>query len=451
MPERRRVLVIEDDPDGLRSVVEAIEDAGYAAVAAAYGAKGIEKFKEGGFDAVLSDVRLPDMDGVEVLKRIRAADDSVPVLLMTAFGTVESAVAALKAGAYDYVLKPLDLTDIQVKVRHAIENRTLRLEVNRLQAEARGRFSASAMVVASAAMKAVLEQVATVAATDATVLILGESGTGKELIARALHADGKRSRGPFVAVNCGAFSESLLESELFGHEKGSFTGATERHLGAFERAGGGTLFLDEIGIAPRPVQMRLLRAIEQREIIRVGGREPVPVDVRVVSATNRNLDDLVAEGEFLPDLRYRLQVVTIRVPPLRDRREDIRPLAIRFMAMACSEHGRHIRCADQSFFDALERHSWPGNVRELRNAVESAVIMATSPVLSAADLRLEPSAAAAPAQASVPAGMSLAAIERLALVQALQRHKGSRTLAAEELGISTRTIQRKIREYDLPF
>jgi len=442
-----RILIIEDDPDGRRSVAEALEEAGYAATTAATGNAGIRLFQEQTFDAVLSDIRLPDIDGHKVLERLYAINAEIPVLLMTAYGTVSAAVSALKAGAYDYILKPLNLADIQSKVAHAIENRRLRSQVSSLKKALYGRT----IIAVSPGMVKLLRQVKTVAATRATVLILGESGTGKELIARALHDGSARAEGPFVAVNCGAFAESLLESELFGHEKGAFTGASNRHEGAFERARGGTLFLDEIGIAPPAVQTRLLRVLEEREIIRVGGSRPLPVDVRVISASNRNLDDLVAERTFRHDLLYRLQVVTLNVPPLRERREDVRPMADFFIAGACSLHGRHIDKVEDGFYEALERHPWDGNVRELKNAVESAVIMATTSRLSAASLHLEQPGGRAPAGIIVPPQMPLAEIERQALLQSLERHTGSRNLAAEELGLSTRTIQRKIKEYDLPF
>jgi DNA-binding NtrC family response regulator len=310
------------------------------------------------------------------------------------------------------------------------------------------------MVAASPGMKEVLRQIAAVADTNATVLVLGESGTGKELVARALHVDSKRAAGPFVAVNCGAFTETLLESELFGHEKGAFTGAASRHVGALERAQNGTLLLDEVGIAPRSVQARLLRALEQREIIRVGGQEPIRINARIVAASNRALEDLVAGGEFRHDLLYRLQVVTLRVPALRERREDIRPLAERFIAAACAEHGRHIEAVAEGFYAELERHDWPGNVRELRNLIESAVIMAAEPALGPADVRLGTArggGSGGGGEPVLPREMTLADLERAAILQALRRNDGNRSLTAQQLGVSTRTIQRKIQEYRLPF
>jgi two-component system response regulator HydG len=449
------ILVIEDDPDGCRSVTEAIEDVGFEVVAAQTGEEGLQRFRERPFDAVLSDLVLPDIDGVEVLNRIRRLSGQVPVLIMTAYGSVPSAVDALKSGAYDYVTKPLDLNDLQSKVARAVETGRLRQEVAELQDSLRARYSARRMVAASPAMRELVGQIEVLADAAATVLILGESGTGKELVARALHADGRRRRQPFVAVNCGAFAETLLESELFGHEKGAFTGATGLRRGAFERAHGGTLFLDEIGNAPSAVQVKLLRIIEEREVVRVGGSTAVPVDVRLISASNRDLDEMVAAGEFREDLLYRLKVVTLRIPPLRERREDIRPLADRFLALACEEHGRTITSVDPGVYDLLERQEWPGNVRQLRNAIEAAVVMAVKPQLQAANLRLDdvglPRKEAGAAQLAVPDGMTLEEVEKQVLLQMLTTYEGNRTLVAGKLGISRRTIQRKIRDYGLPF
>jgi DNA-binding NtrC family response regulator len=301
-------------------------------------------------------------------------------------------------------------------------------------------------------MRDVLRQIEALAATNATVFIHGESGTGKELVARALHVDGIRAGRPFVAVNCGAFAESLLESELFGHEKGAFTGAVRQHKGAFERADGGTLFLDEIGDAPKSVQIKLLRVIEEREVVRVGGQEPVKVDARLISASNRDVDEMVKDGSFREDLLYRLKVVDLGVPPLRERREDIRPLADRFIAAACEEHGRHIEKVLPSFYEKLESCDWPGNVRQLRNVVEAAVIMARDSTLDAASAKTGAPEPGAPEQPfAVPSSMTFADMEREILSQTLRRLQGNRTLTAQALGLSRRTIQRKIAEYGLPY
>jgi len=446
-----RILVVEDDKDGRRSVADAVSDAGFEVVAVATGEEALTEFHRKPFDVVLTDLMLPGMDGMAVLAEIRKARESVPVLIMTAYGTVSSAVQALKAGAYDYTMKPLDLEDLQSKVSRAAETSRLRAEVSRLSETIGERWSARSMIARSAQMQAIIRQVEAVADSNATTLVLGESGTGKELVARALHVGSKRRSGPFVAVNCGAFAETLLESELFGHEKGAFTGATALHKGAFERADCGTLFLDEIGNAPPSVQVKLLRILEEREVLRVGGQAPVHVDVRVVSASNRDLDDLVDNSEFRQDLLYRLKVVTIRLPPLRERKEDIRPMIDRFVAMACEEHGRHISGVAAGYYEALEKCDWPGNVRQLKNVVESSVVMAAGPALTAANAELAGEPDRPRPGLAFPGNATLSEMERTLLLETLRKNDGNRTLSAEKLGISRRTIQRKIKEYNLPF
>ena len=384
-----RVLIIEDDRDHGRSLVDAIEGMGHEATWTTTGGDGVRAYREKGADVALVDLVLPDIDGIEAMRRIREAGGGrTPVMMMTAYASVETSVKAMREGAYDYLQKPLDLEDLRHKLGRAAEASRLRRQVEALQGEARGGWSAREWVAESPAMRRVVAETLALAETKATVLVHGESGTGKELVARALHADGARAGGPFVAVNCAAFTENLLESELFGHEKGAFTGATGRHAGAFERADGGTLFLDEIGDAPASVQVKLLRVLEDRQILRVGGQEPFPVDVRLVSATHRDLDAAVEAGEFRQDLLYRLRVIGLELPPLRERKEDIRPLADRFLAAAQREHGRRIRAVEERWYARLEAWRWPGNIRELRNAVEAAVILSGDGVLRAAGLRI---------------------------------------------------------------
>ncbi|MDD5520097.1 MAG: sigma-54 dependent transcriptional regulator [Kiritimatiellae bacterium] len=448
---KSRILVIEDDPDGQRSVVEAIEDGGFEAIAAGTGKEGLKLFREGDFDSVLSDLVLPDIDGIEVLAQIKKIDSQMPVLIMTAYGSISSSVKAIKGGAYDYITKPLDLDDLQSKIARAVETRHLRKEVLDLQKSIHSHYTATSIIAKSPGMMEIIRQIGALADTNATVLISGESGTGKELVARALHVDSKRSTGPFVAVNCGAFAESLLESQLFGHEKGAFTGATNQHKGAFERADGGTLFLDEIGDAPKSVQIKLLRVLEEREILRVGGHTPFHIDVRLISASNKDLDELIESGEFREDLLYRLKVVTLHIPPLRQRREDIKPLAERFIAAASEEHGRYIASVEPSFYEKLESYDWPGNVRQLQNVIESSVIMAREPVLRTPLLSMGIEKKRAETGFSIPEGMSFSELEKEILSQLLSRYEGNRTLTAEKLGISRRTIQRKIKEHNLPY
>lgn len=452
---KARILIVEDDADNGRSLLEAIGDLGFEAEWVASGVAGVEAFRAKGADVVLSDLVMPDIDGIEVMRQIREQDGGrTPVILMTAYGSIDSSVRAMKEGAYDYLQKPLDLDDLQAKLARALETMRLRRQVERLNEEVRGKWSAHTWVAESTAMREVVRQTLALANTNATVLIRGESGTGKELVARALHADGPRSGGPFVAVNCAAFTESLLESELFGHEKGAFTGAVARHAGAFERAQDGTLFLDEIGDAPPSVQAKLLRVLEDREITRVGGSDSFKVDVRLVSATNRDLDARMASGAFRRDLLYRLQVVGIALPPLRERRGDIRPLTERFIAMAQSEHGKRIREVEPAWMARLEAYAWPGNIRELRNTVEAAVVTTPDEILRADRLRLDgpaPKTTEGDAGWSVPEGMTLEQIEKKILEETLRKNDGNRSLTAEQLGLSRRTIQRKIQDYGLPF
>ena len=448
------ILIIEDDPDGARSVSEVAADAGFDVTLVTNGNSGLEHFRERTPDVVLTDLVLPDIDGIEVLERVQRLDREVPVIVMTAYGSVESSVRAMRSGAYDYITKPLDLDDLQSKLRRASETSRLRRQVDQLSASVRSRFAATAMVAESPAMQTVLRQIEALADTNATVLIQGESGTGKELVAKALHVDSRRAKGPFVAVNCGAFAESLLESELFGHEKGAFTGAVGQHKGAFERADGGTLFLDEIGDAPASVQVKLLRAIEEREIRRIGGQQSFKVDVRMLSATNKDLPELASEGVFREDLLYRINVVTITIPPLRRRLEDIRPLADRFIAKAIEEHHRSITRVDPVFYDRLLRYEWPGNIRQLRNAVESAVLFTVGNTLTADALNLPSGIGgqeSGPDDVRIPDNLTLADIEKRVLALSLGRCQGNRTLTAEKLGLSRRTIQRKIKEHNLPY
>lgn len=448
------VLIIEDDPDGGLSVREAIEEAGCRVTLATCGNDGLMAFRREHFDVVLSDLALPDIDGVGVLRRILQISPETPVIIMTAYGSIDSSVQALKAGAYDYITKPLDLDDVQVKVARAAETSGLRRRVDALKKNMQSRYGIDAIIARSPGMQVLIQQIQTIADTQATVLITGESGTGKELVARALHVESRRADQPFVAVNCAAFPETLLESELFGHEKGAFTGASSQHKGAFERAAGGTLFLDEIGDAPLSVQVKLLRVLEERELTRLGGTSVVKMNARLISATNRELNDLVAEGKFRQDLLYRLMVVNLHLPPLRERREEIRPLADYFIARACAEHGRAIHTIAPAFYERLEHSEWPGNVRQLRNVVEAAVVMATRTELDEQSLQTLPETGKPATEEktfTVPEGMNMEALEREIFTQTLRRYDGNRSLSAEKLGISRRTIQRKIQDYDLPF
>ncbi|MDA1044714.1 MAG: sigma-54 dependent transcriptional regulator [Verrucomicrobia bacterium] len=452
MSRNPRVLVVEDDPDGCRSVTEAIEDLDIDVVATLSGEEGVRAFLADRFDVVLSDLALPDMDGIEVMNRIHIKDENVPILIMTAYGSVSSAVNAMRNGAYDYITKPLDLGELQTRIGRAVEVGRLRAEVKNLHDAVKDKHGIESMVADSPNMQELTRQIIALADTTATVLVQGESGTGKELVARALHAEGRRAHAPFVAVNCGAFTESLLESALFGHEKGAFTGAIDLRKGAFERADGGTLFLDEVGTAPAPVQVKLLRVLEERELLRVGGQTSVAVDVRVVSASNQDLMELVEAGDFREDLLYRLNVVLLELPPLRERRDDIRKMVDRFVRAASQEHGRAVAAIEPACYDLLMAQEWPGNVRQLKNVIESSVVMMRDTRLKVSDLRLNQGARKNdPGGFVAPEGMTLEEMEKEILVQMLTRHGGNRTLVSDKLGLSRRTIQRKIKEFELPF
>ena len=459
MSDKPVILIIEDDPDNLRSVKDVAEDAGFETFCAVTGIKGVELFKSSMPDVVLSDLVLPDIDGFEVLKRIKHIKSSIPFIIMTAYSSVESGVRSMHEGAYDYVTKPLDIDDIQSKLRRAYETSLLRKRVNTLSKSFKERYTTSAIISESKGMKNVLTKVEALADTIATVLVRGESGTGKELVARALHVDSVRADGPFIAVNCGAFAENLLESELFGHERGSFTGAVNTHKGAFERADGGTLFLDEIGDAPLSVQVKLLRVLELKEVRRVGGKETFNVNVRLVSATNKDLEEMVEAGTFREDLLYRLNVVTLEIPPLRERADDIRLMTDRFIAGAVADNNIHVNSVKPEFYESLEAYSWPGNVRQLKNIVESAVLLSPGGVLNEESINLPRASTKNRAEDAkiaaggvlLPENMTLNQIERLILEERLKKNNGNRTITAEQLGISRRTIQRKIKEHELPY
>lgn len=441
-----RILIVEDDADHGRSLQEAISDLGYEVEVAATGEAGIEAFRARGADVVLTDLVLPDVDGIAVMQRIRTLG-AAPVILMTAYASIDTSVRAIREGAYDYLQKPLDIDELQTKLERALEAARLRRQVEQLSAEVRGKWSAHGWVAESPVMREVVRQTLALADTNATVLIRGASGTGKELVARALHADGPRANGPFVAVNCAAFAESLLESELFGHEKGAFTGATERRRGRFELADGGTLFLDEIGEIDPALQVKILRVLEERRFERVGGTETIEVDVRLVTATNRDLRQQVAEGKFREDLFYRLFVVNVTLPPLREREGDIVLLARHYLQELAAENGKTITGITPEAMDALTAYSWPGNVRELRNVIERMVVLSNGEKLTVRDL---PAALRGPARAAAPrSGSALRDAERQMIIDALRRHKNNRTRAAQELGIHRRTLHRKLNEYGL--
>lgn len=410
--------------------------------------------RERAFDAVLTDVRMARMDGIHTLKSVLEYNPALPVVLMTAYSSVETAVEALRLGAYDYLVKPLDFEILRHTLRQAIEHSRLSVENRELRRQLSEAAARPGILGRSPAMLAMQETIATVAPTEATVLITGESGTGKELVARALHSGSARADKPMVTVNCAALAENLLESELFGHEKGSFTGADRRREGRFVQANGGTLFLDEIGEMPLPLQAKLLRALQEGEVQRVGSDAPLTVDVRVLAATNRDLREEVARRRFREDLYFRLNVISLEVPPLRDRGEDIPVLAAHFLERFAGRNRKSIRGFSPQAVDSLLRYAWPGNVRELENAVERAVILCNGDLITRRELPAAITEAASPEEASSAAvgalaGLPLDELERRAIGETLRCTGDNKSEAARQLGITRATLHNKLRKYGL--
>jgi len=445
--KKARILIVDDEASARHALGEILTDEGYQVKMAADGFRAIAAAQEFLPDLVLTDLKMPGMDGMGLLSRLREVHPEVAVVLMTAFGAVESAVQAMREGAADYLTKPLNIGELLLVVERALENATLRRETRDLRDKLTERYDFSNIVGQSGEMRAVFKSVEQVAKSRATVLISGESGTGKELIAAALHHNSDRRDRPFVKLHCAALAESLLESELFGHERGSFTGADRRRIGRFEQADGGTLFLDEIGEISPAVQVKLLRVLQEHEFERVGGNQTVHVDVRVVAATNRDLKKLVEQGRFREDLYYRLNVINLKLPPLRDRRDDIPALAMHFVQRFAQENGKGALRVDPSAMRVLRAHDWPGNVRELENVMERAVVLVDGPTVLERHLPPEfedpKHADSAP---RIP-GSSLADLERYAILQTLEQVGGSTTQAAQILGISVRKVQYRLRDY----
>lgn len=427
---------------------------GYAVSEAADGDEALNLVRERAFDAVLTDVRMARMDGIHTLKSVLEYNPALPVVLMTAYSSVETAVEALRLGAYDYLVKPLDFEILRHTLRQAIEHSRLSVENRELRRQLSEAAARPGILGRSPAMLAMQETIATVAPTEATVLITGESGTGKELVARALHSGSARADKPMVTVNCAALGENLLESELFGHEKGSFTGADRRREGRFVQANGGTLFLDEIGEMPLPLQAKLLRALQEGEVQRVGSDAPLTVDVRVLAATNRDLREEVARRRFREDLYFRLNVISLEVPPLRDRGEDIPVLAAHFLERFAGRNRKSIRGFSPQAVDSLLRYAWPGNVRELENAVERAVILCNGDLITRRELPAAITEAASPEEASSAAvgalaGLPLDELERRAIGETLRCTGDNKSEAARQLGITRATLHNKLRKYGM--
>jgi DNA-binding NtrC family response regulator len=449
MADLFRILVVDDEPSQRELVGGFLRKHGFDVVEAGRGREAIARFQQEAFDLVLTDQRMPDLSGLEVLEAVRAASPEAAVVIVTAYGTIETAVGAVKAGAADYLTKPLNLDDLLHRVHRVRERQRLVAENRELREALSGRHRVEGIIADSGQMQEVLSLVRRVAPSDATVLIRGESGTGKELIARALHYASPRAAGPLVKVNCAALAESLLETELFGHEKGAFTGAVASRKGRFELADGGSLFLDEIGDLPAQVQVKLLRVLQEREFERVGSSRPIKVDVRLLAATHRNLEALVREGRFREDLYYRINVVTIMLPPLRERREDLAPLIEHFLRAFAEKNGKTVRGLTREARDALLRYDYPGNIRELENLIERAVVLTRDDVIGVEDLPLTLEAAAPESGEKAGLLAAVEGLERRMIREALAKADGTQTRAAELLGISERVLRYKLRKYGL--
>ncbi|MDH4205771.1 MAG: sigma-54 dependent transcriptional regulator [Desulfobacteraceae bacterium] len=450
MKNRKTILVVDDD-DAHRTMLRTLVGGwGYDIVESDDGSTAIEKVQERPFDLILMDVRMLRVSGLEALERIKAFNPAIPVTIMTAYSSVETAVEALKKGAYDYLTKPLDFDKLRLTIERAMEHTRLK-EENRLLKESLGKhFDMQNIIGRSPAMISLLETVAHVAPSEATVMITGESGTGKELIAGVIHHNSPRKDGPFVKINCAAITETLLESELFGHEKGAFTGADRRKEGRFYQANQGSIFLDEVSEMPLTMQVKLLRVLQERELTRVGGEKVIPVDVRVIAATNKDLVDLKNRGLFREDLYYRLNVVSLELPPLKERRDDIPLLAQHFLEIFVDKNKKEIKGFTPKAMDQLIRYDWPGNVRELMNAVERAVVLARTDYLDDQDFSILQPLLQQPAPALSDfenIDIPLEEVEKAAILRMLESVAGNKSEAARRLGITRKTLHKKLKKY----
>ena len=446
---RFTILVADDEKNIREGLAEALTIDGYTARTAADGAEALRVVETDDIDLVITDLRMPAKSGTEVLKTVVGRYPGLPVIVLTGHGTIEDAVAAMRSGAFDFVTKPVNLDHLSLLVKRALESRELARKNRELEAEVESQKRTRSIIGASAEMKKVFDIVRRVAPTRASVLITGESGVGKELVADAIHNLSPRRDGPLVKVHCAALAESLLESELFGHEKGSFTGAQARKRGRFELANEGTLFLDEIGEINQNVQVKILRVLQEHEFERVGGEETIEVDVRIVAATNRDLKKEIAEGRFREDLYYRLNVVNIHVPPLRERRDDIPLLAMAALKEFAEENGKKLEGFDPKARQALYSYPWPGNVRELRNCVESAIVMARGPLVGIEDLPPSVRSSGDERDIRIPSGSSLQEAEKLLIRETMVAQGGNKSRTAEVLGIGRKTLYQKIEDYGI--
>jgi two-component system response regulator HydG len=446
------ILVVEDDASHRIMLRTLLTGWNYQVTEAGDGAEAVQMVQVGPFDLILMDIRMLKVSGLEALHQIKAINPAIPVIIMTAYASVETALAALKNGAYDYLTKPLDFDELRLTMERAMEHNLLRQENRQLRRNLDNQFSRRNIIGRSPVMIRLLETVEQVAPSEATVLIMGESGTGKELIAGAIHYNSQRKDGPFIKVNCAALTETLLESELFGHEKGAFTGAFRRKEGRFLQAHHGSLFLDEISEMSLGMQVKLLRVLQEREITRVGGEEVIKVDVRIIAATNKDLVQEISTGRFRSDLYYRLNVVNLKIPPLREHREDVPFLAMHFLKAFTHKNNKQIKGFSPQAMDRLIKYDWPGNVRELMNAVERAVVLTQAEYLDVTDLPLSEEQSAKQniqPRDNIPDEWPLDEVEKATIIKTLDKAQGNKSEAARRLGITRRTLHKKLKRYGL--
>ncbi|WP_300667264.1 sigma-54 dependent transcriptional regulator [Desulfoluna sp.] len=450
MTKNFSILVVDDDTSHRTMLATLLTGWGYTIFEANDGEPAIEMVTDRYFDLILMDIRMLKVSGLEAMERINKINPAIPIIIMTAYSSIETAVGALKNGAYDYLTKPIDFDKLRLTIERATERQRLQEENQRLRLSLKGQFDRQNIIARSSVMTQLLDTVAQVATSEATVLITGESGTGKELIAGATHYNSTRREGPFVKINCAAITESLLESELFGHEKGSFTGAQRRKEGKFIQAHRGSIFLDEVSEMPLSMQVKLLRVLQEREITRVGGEDVIPIDVRVITATNKNLADLVREGKFREDLYYRLNVVDLYLPALRERRDDIPPIAQHYLQSLAAKNRKEISGFTPEAMDLLVRYRWPGNVRELINTVERGVVLCQSQYVGIESLRLmeeEQMDPVRPASGSPDSIKPLEEVEKEAILFTLDATGNNKSETARQLGITRKTLHKKLKTY----
>jgi two-component system response regulator HydG len=453
MKDKSTILVVDDDRTHRDMLKTLLTKWGYLIEKADDGQVAIDMVEAKPYDLILMDIKMIKVSGLVALAEIKKINPAIPVIIMTAFSSVQTAVDALKSGAYDYLTKPFDFDKLKLTIQRALEHTQLKKENIQLKESLGKNFDCSNIIGTHESMQKLIQTISQVAKTDATVLINGESGTGKELIAGAIHYNSHRKEGPFIKINCAAITETLLESELFGHEKGAFTGATRRKEGKFQLANSGSIFLDEISETSMSMQVKLLRALQEREITPVGGEKPIKVDTRIIAATNKNLVNLIASDDFREDLYYRLNVINLRVPPLRKRTGDIQLLAQHFLKIYCEKNNRSIKGFTPDGIDKLTHHSWPGNVRELMNTIERSVILSAQDYLGGDEIQIEDKQVEALGSADNWEDMielgdkPLHEIEKIAILNMLDRTENNKSETARRLGIARRTLHLKLKEY----